>query len=287
MSAPYWVYATAAGAATLLSRRAAHRVADILSGTAFSLCAARREAARDNLKNAGADASDTTVRQVFRNFGRYCADFVHYTRRGAVPPRVRFESGELLRDALGRKRGAIILSAHLGNWELGAAALADAHPVSVVVHEHPDPATNAFFNRRRKARGVKPIPVGSAFRQCLRALSEGEVVGLLGDRRYGSDGAEVEFFGRRTLLPRGPSILSVRSGAPIVGATMLPDGDGGFVMRFTEIARPEDHDEDAYNLETVRVLERLIRPNAAHWLVFDSVWPATAGEPRHAADCAR
>ena len=112
------------------------------------------------------------VRQTFVNYGHYMVD---YFLMPQLPPHKakRFFAGlkgeEILQDALAKGQGAILLSAHVGNWEFGGTMmrLAD-YPLAVVAMAHNASATNALVNRLRKGKGIRVIEVDSHLFQVSR-----------------------------------------------------------------------------------------------------------------------
>jgi KDO2-lipid IV(A) lauroyltransferase len=135
-----------------------------------------------------------TARQTFINYGHYMVDYFLIPQ---LPPHkakiffARLRGEEILKDALSKGQGAILLSAHVGNWEFGGTMmrLAD-YPLAVVAMAHNASATNALVNRLRKGKGIRVIEVDrSPFSgiEILRHLRGNGIVAMIGDR---------DFFGR-------------------------------------------------------------------------------------------
>src|SRR6185436_3634193 len=111
----------------------------------------------------------------------------------------------VLDELLAHGKGVITLSAHLGNWELGAAALAQrGYKFNAVALWQPDPRVNALYQSYRTRRQINPIPFGRAARACIKVLRRNEIVALVGDRDYTKGRDTVEFFGSPARLPSGP-----------------------------------------------------------------------------------
>jgi KDO2-lipid IV(A) lauroyltransferase len=151
----------------------------------------------------------------------------------ADPARVdglmRIEGEEHLRAALARGRGAVLITGHLGSWELLAAALIRAgFPLSVIAREANDGRVNEFLVGLRRRFGVRTVLRGSpgAARDILRTLKNGEVLGCLIDQDTRVEGVFVDFFGRPAFTPTGPTTLALRGGAPVVLASCWREPDG-------------------------------------------------------------
>ena len=213
------------------------------------------------------------VREVFRNFARYLVEFfsAHRQRESAVT----IEGTEQVVEHLAPNQGRIILSAHLGNWELGAIALSRlGFRVSVVALPHRTLRMNRLFDSQRLRCGVKAIPLGlGATQRCLDLLRQGWALGIAGDREFGSHGITVSFFGRPTTLPRGPALLSLRSGAPVVPVFLIRVGPRHFRFHVEPaIWPPEGSQTHAQVLALTQryadVMERAIQQCPSQWLMF-------------------
>jgi KDO2-lipid IV(A) lauroyltransferase len=178
------------------------------------------------------------VRRAWINF----AQGIQETATAIGAPKVKilstvtFEGQEHLKPALERKKGVIGLSAHLGNFTLiGARLAAEGYPFSVVVKQPKDEGFARLMNDLRLRIGMKTIsarPRRVAVRQILKALKENEVVLMVADELKTS-GPEVEFFGQRLPVPRGPVTLAMRSGAAILPMFMTRDQENRLTLRIS------------------------------------------------------
>lgn len=280
--AGYWLCA-------FLPRRLCHaaacRAADL-----YSLCfAPDRRFVRGNLAAVTGvpekEIPPAMVREVFRNFAMYLVDFFRFSRLGAgdLPSVVRVEGLEWMREALSSGKGAVGLSAHLGNYELGAAALAlGGVPVSAVVLTHQNRRVDAFFERQRARVGVRGIPIqrmqGREFLEtCLAALRGGRVLGLVADRDYFNHGIEMSLFGHAVRVPTGPASFSLRTGAPIVPCFVVRERSGEYRFVMEPPIRPPEGvgREEAVRRMTQRCLDAMakyIRQYPTQWYMFQEFW---------------
>ena len=236
----YVLYQAGYALCLFLPRRLCHAVACRLADL-YSLCSGQdRRLVRGNLAAVTGvreeEIPPRMVREVFRNFAMYLVDFFCFSRLKAeeLSGAVRLEGIEWMRQALVPGKGAIAMTAHLGNYELGAAALSlTGLPVSAVVLTHRNRRVNAFFDRQRARVGVQGIPVqqmqGRDFLEaCLAALRSGRVLGLVADRDYFNHGMEMSLFGQAVRVPTGPASFSLRTGAPIVPCFVVRERDGRY-----------------------------------------------------------
>jgi KDO2-lipid IV(A) lauroyltransferase len=218
------------------------------------------------------------ARENFLNFAKYLVDFFHFlhlkTERmnrlihfGIVP--------QVLDDLLAKGHGVIILSAHLGNWELGAAALAQrGYLLNAVALWQPDPKLNALYQSYRTRRQIRPIPFGRAARECVAALHRNEIIAVVGDRDFTTSRDTVEFFGQPARLPDGPAKLALATGAPILPVFMVRAADDTFNYVLGE---PMWADKQRDKISSVKrriaeALERVISQHSEQWFLFHDLW---------------
>jgi len=180
-------------------------------------------------------------------------------------------------------RGVISLTAHVGNWELAGRLLAQrsARPTHVVVAEEEARALERWV--RRDGDGVRFVPRSrpTVSLGLVAALRRGEVVALQGDRALGNRGdVMVPFFGALAPFPIGPFVLARASGAPIVPAFCLLDGDHRYAMTVCEpLTVPPGGEEKAVQA-WVAILEDVVRQRPTQWFNFFDVWHPFANGAR-------
>ncbi len=240
-----------------------------------------RDGARSNLRvilgpEASAEHLQYALRWTFRCFGKYMFEFVGYKRFNAkfFSRCVTFMGVEHIEKAREAGRGAVTVSAHLGNWELGAAAMSSLDfPMLSIIQPHPNPRIHELYMRRRASRNHRVVLVGEAARPILRHLKDNGVVAVLGDRPYGEEGIRVEFFGREVTFPTGPARLALAAGAPLIPGFVLRRWDDSFRIFFRGPIEPPEgapRDEQVRHMvqEFARQLEGLVRENPTQWPTF-------------------
>lgn len=225
------------------------------------------------------------ARRIVRNHAYAWVDFFHYGQR---PPEVAFknfatlEGGEHMDRLLTGKRGAILLTAHAGNFELGGLLL-KSRGLQVHAVYKPDrfEAVERLRNRIRRQGGVVGVPVdgiGFSTLPLLKLLREGKLVGMQGDRDFSMNGLPVPFFGREVHFPRGPWELAAMTGAPVIATFFFMDADMRFHAKFFEPIHVErERNRRMASIERgmrqyVRLLEELVRANPDQWYCFYPFW---------------
>ena len=230
-----------------------------------------------------AGARGALVDEVFRHFAICFADLISTNRREARPDRLvgRIEGDEHLLAADAERRGLVLITAHLGNSELGGRLLAARlrRPTHVVVAAEANPGVERFlrggttpvrFVRRGDPMAAVPL---------VSALRRHEVVALQGDRALGTRGdVLVNFFGQPAPFPLGPFLLARAAGAPVVPAFCLLEPDLRYTVAMAKPIRVTVGDEAAALAEWVGVLEAMVRRAPEQWFNFFDVW---SGAPAH------
>jgi lauroyl/myristoyl acyltransferase len=212
------------------------------------------------------------ARENFLNFAKYLVDFFQFLR--PQPERLQQvidfgNATEILDKLLARGKGVIVVSAHLGNWELGASALASlGYTFNVVTLWQPDAKLNELYQRHRMARQLHPIPLGRAARGCMAALRRNEIVAVMGDR---------DFTGSRDTvarLPDGPAKLALATGAPLLPIFMirLPNDTFKYIVE-EPIWADKSRDAVPNVMRRIAVaMEHVISQHSEQWFLFHNLW---------------
>jgi KDO2-lipid IV(A) lauroyltransferase len=184
-----------------------------------------------------------------------------------------------------QKRGAIVVTAHMGSFEVGMAALRrqDAR-IHVVFRRDLFGRFERMRSALRAKLGVIEAPVDDGWTIWMRlrdALLNDEVVVLQGDRVMpGQKGQRVPVLGADMMLPSGPAKLALASGAPIVPVFCVRTPSGKVrlcVEPAIEVSRPQDVERAMDQLAAV--VGKYIRAHGEQWLMLQPAWCEDAGVP--------
>jgi len=196
-----------------------------------------------------------------------------------------FEGREHLDAALAAGNGALITTAHFGNWELMGVALAQVGvPMNVIARTIDDPQVEEVLHGLRTRTGAQVIHKENAVRQALRTLRAGEVVGVLVDQNTIEPQASfVPFFGELAATTRISAQLHVRTGAPILMLFCVPEHDHyRFVIEPLNAPGIAPDHEDAVDRLTAAMtahIERYIRISPGAWLWIHDRWRTRPDAP--------
>lgn len=250
---------------------------------------AHRRVALENLRLAFPERPETWVRETAReNFRHLGATAVEFAGVFAESPetllsRFRFEGRDHLDRVLAQGKGAFLLTAHLGNWELAGLALAaSGYRFSAVGRRIKNPRVDALVRRLRERFGGRLIPHRHAVRPVLRALRDGGVVGFLLDQRALSrEGIRSEFFGRPVSTNRGLATLALRTETPVVPAFCRREGTGFVAWSEPPVEPPPQGTREdrirAFTRTFDRVVEGAVRRCPEQWFWVHRRWRLPEG----------
>lgn len=241
------------------------------------------------LQSQNVSASEDTLtqmaRKTFQLFGKYLVDFFKFSSmtRSEVRRLVSIEHLDYLEQACGMGSGVILITAHIGNWELGGAIMtALGYRLNAVFLPQRLEKINQLFDRQRQERGLQLIPLGQAARGVLQALKRKECVAMLADRDFTAHHHATVFFGTPAQLSSGPSRIALRTKVPIVPIFVLRQKDDTFMLRFY----PPILIQDSTTVEEIegkigKVMEKEIAQNPSQWFIFENFWQNNNHESKH------
>lgn len=255
-------------------------------GRLFRLVSAsRRRITRTNLARAFPQMPAPEVRalsgEVFAHFGGMGADLVHMLGEewAETAARVEIEGEESARAAVASGRGVFFLTAHLGNWELGALTAATLGlPMTVVARPLDNAALEERLRAFRERTGNRVRPKAVAAREILKTLKAAGTVGILADQHaHPPDAAPVPFFGRPASTTTAVARLADRSEALVLPARMLRVAPARYRLSFGPVL--DVRTLPASEREPVRltarltaILEEMIRETPGQWLWMHNRW---------------
>lgn len=252
----------------LLPERVAHALGSTLGWLGGVVFRVRRDVVDGNLGRAFPGLSERRRARIavasYRHLGREAVATFRASREGrdAILRRTEVRGLEPLRRAVEEGRGAIIVTGHLGNWEIGGSSIAvRGLPVDAVAFRQRNRLFDRDLVRSRRRLGMEIIRIGAAPREVLRSLHRDRVPALVADQNVRRGGVFVDFFGTPAATARGPAVFSLRSGAPLfLGVALRVGVPGGRTVP----ARYEVHLEEISFERSGRLDEDVRRLTAAH-----------------------
>jgi len=234
------------------------------------------ERIRAALRHSEAESA-SLARRCSMTMGAYLADAVRLEVWSPEELRrvIRLDGLHHPRRAMSPGDGVFILSAHIGNWEILAAAIAAAGiPFSVVARQPRDPVLARRLEALRERWGIESLWRDDGPRPILRALRAGRAVGVLIDQATGN-GEGVPFFGRAAHTPTGPARIAIRTGVPVVPVHCVDGPNGTYIGVFEPPLVGEVWERDdpvALTGMWTRHIERWIRQAPHAWVWMHDRW---------------
>lgn len=205
-----------------------------LGNVTYYLDLEHRKVAIQNLHTAfGQEKSTSEVRDIarrtFQNLGMTAVEFFRIPKMDmkAFKRKVKIERLAEALALLEKKKGALLLIGHFGNWEMmGLMSKVIGNPIMVLAKPmKKNQWVDRFITKIRNASGLEVISTVNAGRKVMKALSQNRVVGILIDQRAKrSEGIWVDFFGRKAPTTPGLAVLAMKTGAPVLPVFMVRDG---------------------------------------------------------------
>ena len=220
------------------------------------------------------------VRKMYANLGMNLSEIL---RLGTVTDEflretIQIEGEEYARAALQRNKGVIILTGHLGNWDLLASIVPRlGYPLTVISKDIKNKGVNEFWMNLRRRFGVKFVPAHNSYRTCLAALKKNELIGFILDQNMiRKEGVFVDFFGKLACTTPGLAYMSAQSGAPVVPVFMIRGENGRHVVKaFPPLDPPPDREPETireYTQRYTKVMEDVIRQYPEQWIWIHRRW---------------
>lgn len=268
-----------------------HALGTFMGWVTYGLSPTYRRRMADNAEQAG--LSSEQWKPAIASAGRMVMELPFLWARPPGEPilrRVRFENETLLADALALGKGVLLLTPHMGCFEVAAQAIAERfgseRPITVLYRPARKPWLRGLVETARERPQLFAAPATlSGVRQMIRALRKGEMVGLLPDQ-VPPDGMGVwaPFFGREAYTMTLATRLVQQTGAELLltWVERLPRGRG-YVQRFFPFEEPLPADGAASAAAINRAMEGLIRQCPQQYLWGYHRYKAPRAQPEVAA----
>ncbi|MEA5001101.1 MAG: lysophospholipid acyltransferase family protein [Endomicrobiaceae bacterium] len=267
----------------LLPVSAARKISVLFAKTAFTFIPIRKKHIIDSLSAAFPDKKQDEIiniaKDVYIRFANTIVEIMFFKKmsKQQLKEMVNFQNLYLLEKAKKDGKGAILLSAHFGNWELLAISFAQRAPLSVIVAQQENLLVDKLIDDIRSGKGYKTIYKDNmAFKWVLKALKRNEFVAILADQDAGRQGVFVPFFGRYASTAKGPAVFALRAGCPVYASFCSRQKDGRYIATFQEIEKPDTGDEEK-DIEIImskysEILQENIERNPSSWFWFHRRW---------------
>ena len=290
----YWLVLAVAHALGWLPHRLARRLGGAIGWGAYRALGRLRRVGQRNLELAlpelTAEEKDMLLRGVFRHLGWQLVEFcrmARYTPENTADW-IRTEGLHHYQAAKIRGKGVLVVTGHLGAWELSSFYHSlMGHPMSMVIRRLDNRRLDEYVNGIRCMHGNRVLHKDDFARGLLNAMRKGETVGILMDTNMTPpQGLFVKFFGQQACTASGLARVALKTGASVLPGFMVWEkAEGRYVLHFgPELALQRTSDPEADILAATQrctqAIESWIRRYADQWLWIHRRWKTRPeGEP--------
>jgi Kdo2-lipid IVA lauroyltransferase/acyltransferase len=281
----YILAKTAFLSALLLPRPAGLRLFGTLGRLAFLLPNIEKKRTLEHLRLVfGASWSEKKIRStagnVYASLGMNLFDAVNLSHASpeVFNALVRYSDLSGFREAFGRGRGVIVITAHVGCFELLLHFTARHGFKSFAIGQRSfDPRLDRLIRRIRSGEGIDYMDRSESPRKIIRGLQEGKVFGVLIDQDTNVEGVFAQFLGRTAYTPSGPLRIAMRFGIPAVVATITRHPDNTHYVSFSrtlEFSDSGDFENDLLkNVQTANdLISEAIMRSPEQWVWMHRRW---------------
>ena len=257
------------------------------AGAMFHVASGARRVVAGNLsrvlgKPPSSPLVQAATKEAFRSYGRYWFDSFHAR---VIPDeeflkRQVFIGREHLERAFEKGGGLVLALPHLGNWDTaGKWVPFQGWGITAVAELLRPERLYQLFLRHRQGLGMGVLGLSDdrkVAEECIRLLSENELIALVADRDLKGNGVIVEMFGEERRMPAGPALLSLATGCPLMAASCYDTADGWvtYISEPIEIERTESLRDDVTKVTRILAshFERAISAAPTQWHMFQPAW---------------
>ena len=259
------------------------RIGRTLGGLAYTLVRRNRAEVLAEMQRAyrgdSVEEAQDRLRRVYKHVGMNYAEVFRWIGGGSeeLDSRIREFGTEHLEAALARGKGVLILTAHLGNWDLVGLWAARRYPLTIISKDLRQPGVNRFWMEARQEAGLDIVPARRSYRACLGVLKKNGLLGFILDQNAQvHEGIFVDFFGKAACTRSGLAFLAAHAQAPVVPAFIHRKLDGTHQLEIQPLLEPPADREPATLLAATqrytRIIEDAIRRHPDQWIWMHRRW---------------
>ena len=290
------------GAVSALRRLSLRRAGDIgewIGRLGYRPLGVRRDVVERQVRAAFPGLSEEDTRRIaeasYEHLGRTTIETAivpEYSRTEVVDLFERVDGWDVVERAHASGKGALLVSGHIGNWELGGSYVAARGiTLGVVARRMQNPLFDRYLTSTRERLGMDVIHDADAVRKVPRLVRAGGMVAFLFDQgAAGLASTWVPVFGRLAKTPKGPAVFALRLDVPVIFACSIRLPSGRFLMSFEELHVPRtgerERDVEAMVNAYTAALERWVRKYPGQYFWHHRRWkhqqpgtPPELGDP--------
>jgi Kdo2-lipid IVA lauroyltransferase/acyltransferase len=248
----------------------------VLARLIYFFDTSRRKTILSNLTPlVGAERARSLGPSLLGSFAMNSVDF--FCPKRDLITRIKSENAFIVEKTWRKHKKVIVVTAHLGNWELGMSYLLSRgfSMAGLYAPYREDDVVEWIMGHRNSEVEWIPVAKGAA-EACLSALERGRILGILADIPFGEKGRRVQIAGHHVRLPLGPWAIAVRAKAAVIPGFVLREKPGQYRIVFHEpldsiegsFRKQMEHLQEAYR----KRLESYLKAYPDQWGVLQRFW---------------
>jgi len=257
----------------------------ILAIIFFSIIRIRRKVVLKNLSIAFPEKTKTELKKLaFKNYQSIAIAFLEIfsfrsSPRSVIKNKFIAKDFGLIEQKYAENNGLILLTAHFGNWELGALAVGInlKESINVLVKKQKNPYVSDILNKMRERFGNKQIFLGVSVKELYKTIINKKAVGIVGDQRGKRDGIIVNFFGKETSTFPGTAAIALKTKCPVIVLLCARQFNGSYEsiieeLRYDDIQGSKEEKIQEFNQRYMLILEKAVKKYPEQWFWMHNIW---------------
>ena len=270
---------------TLFKIKSSVTFGKILGTFLFYVIPIRKKVVVENLKIAFPDYDETQIKKIARanyiSFAITLIEMFHIPKlkKEALHNYVLCKDLDLIKEKHNAGKGVVLLTAHFGNWEIGAVSVGSQ--LGIPIHTLAKPQRNKYVSRwldkMRASFGNKVILLGVSVRELYKTILQGGIIGIVGDQRGPETSIRVKFFNQNTAVYTGTAEIAVKNRTPILVVLVVRSEDCLYEAVVQEIRVDYDNlskeeSVEFINQSYVNILEKTVIRYPDQWFWMHKIW---------------
>ncbi len=268
----------------LLGWKGTRKLAIFLGDFFYFFLPIRKNVVIKNLKLAFPEKSEKEIkrltRETYRSFAlTFLESFlIPKLSREEILDKVKVVNKELLEELDRSDGGGILLTAHIGNWELGAVAtgILSSKDVYGLTKPQRNPYVTKWFDSMRTSKGNKIITVGEGTKALIEALKQSGIIGIVADQRAPKENERVLVFNQPTPLYFGTASIALKTGVPVLLVFVVRRDDGKYKLIFKDFEYKDLLGKEKaaveFNQRYMNEVEKIVREYPEQWFWMHDIW---------------
>lgn len=270
---------------TLFGSKSIYITSEILAFLALYIFRIRRKVVLNNLSNAFPNLNKNEInRLAYKNYKSIAITFLEVFNLSEMNSdkikEIFLDTGlDFVKKKYEENKGLILLTAHFGNWEMGAVAIGIHlnQPIHVLVKKQKNKYVAEWLNNFRERFGNVQIPLGVSVRELYKTIKGKKIAGIVGDQRGTKEGIIVDFFGKPTFTFQGTASIALKTNCPVIVLLCARQEDSSYkaVIEEINLDKIKGTNEERikeFNQRYMSILEKTIKKYPEQWFWMHNIW---------------